>query len=104
MRTSEQLSFENRRVLDLVQASLGGITRNIRSISLSCEGHTVHIHFLLRRRDPVDTEEIEDMIFEFEALQDTVVDIEVHVTESEEQFGTGAAQVPGRAIFIRRSE
>ena len=53
----------------LKAALLGAITNNFRAIWLIAENESVTIEFVLEKSSSEDNEEIEDIIFEFEALQ-----------------------------------
>ena len=101
-RDPEELAAENAHVLNLVQAMIGLISPNMRAVSVELAGRGVRLHFLLAEEDGADREAIEDIIFEFEALQERFVNIEVTVAVSSEPPATGT--VPGRRVFGRRED
>ena len=60
---------ENAFVINLVHALLGAVTPNFRAVLLrpACDGAT--LTFLLDHESDADREEIEDIVFEFQALE-----------------------------------
>lgn len=101
-RDPKELAAENAHVLNLVQAMIGLISPNIRAVSIGLAGRGVRLHFLLAEEDGADREAIEDIIYEFEALHERFVDIEVTVAVSSEP--TATSTVPGRLVFGRRED
>lgn len=70
----------NDLALDLVQAAVGSITPNFRRIWLELkDGQRVRLGFLLEQDIASDKEEIEEIVFEFEALQERALDVELSV-------------------------
>lgn len=61
----------NARVLDLVQAMSGAVSPNFRMVILSRDADQWVVRFVLEREDAGDREEIEEIEFAFDALQDT---------------------------------
>jgi hypothetical protein len=100
IRDRAELERENSQVLNLVQAMIGSVTSNMRAVSLECWPGGVHLHFLLERADPSDYEEIDDIAFEFEALQTGLIDVEVSVKASSKRSAIG--KLPGRRVFGRK--
>lgn len=78
---NKELKKENEQVLNLIQAMLGSVTANMRAIGIDSRNGEVKTTFLLGGETPEDQEEIEDIVFEFEALQleNVPVDVEVVV-------------------------
>jgi hypothetical protein len=68
--------IENECVVDIVQASLGLINQDIKAIWFTIEGKLLNITFVVNNKDSEVMEDIEDIIFELEALQVGVTDIE----------------------------
>lgn len=94
------LKWENEQVLNLIQATLGSITNNMRVIALECHNEKhVLIYFLLEKDTPEDREEIEDIVFEFEALQDSFINDEIKIEVSSKFIGD--LYIPKRKIYIR---
>jgi hypothetical protein len=91
---------EDRQLLRLVHAMLGGISANFRGISLLCEGPNVRLFFLMERDEPRDREAIDDIVFEFEARQDGNVTVEVQAEASAEP--PAVLGLPGRRAYGRR--
>ncbi|WP_169979132.1 hypothetical protein, partial [Tautonia rosea] len=99
---SAELAFENARVLDLVQAMFGAISPNMRAISLECVDGGVLLRFLLAEESEVDREEIDDILFEFEALQERAIEIRSSVVVSSRP--EARVELPGRWVFGRKEE
>jgi hypothetical protein len=100
IRDRAELARENTQVLNLVHALIGGVMPNMRAVSLECWLDGVRLHFLLEREDASDREEIEDIAFEFEALQSRGIDLEVAIIVSAERSAIG--RMPGRRVFGRK--
>ena len=96
----EQLERENAQVLNLVQAMIGGITHNMRGVSLVCSTEGLHLYFLLANDDENDREEIDDIVFELQALQQGLIDIDATVIVSADDSAFGLLQ--GRRIYGRK--
>lgn len=96
----EQLDRENAQVLNLVQAMIGGITPNMRGVSLVCSSAGLHLYFLLEHDDENDREEIDDIVFELQALQQGLIDINATVIVSTDDSAFGLLQ--GRRIYGRK--
>lgn len=94
------LEAENQQVLFLLQALLGAISPNFRRISLVLDSsREVTVFFLLETRRADDLEEIQDIMFEFDALQiDSGVGINHEVLVLEEHDGC-IPTIPGRLVF-----
>ena len=77
-------SSAKRRVYELLRAMLCNISWNFRAVWLNETGPRAFILiFLLENEDSEDREAIEDIAFEFEAQQDTGIDLEVQVQLSQ---------------------
>jgi hypothetical protein len=68
--------LENECVVDIVQASLGLINQEIKAIWFTIEGNLLKLTFAVKSKSPEVLEDIEDIIFELEALQIGTTDIE----------------------------
>jgi hypothetical protein len=93
-------STENTQVINLVQAMLGSITNNFRAVFLECTDSDVALHFILEQEHSEDREEIEDIVFEFEALQQSGIDVEVDIAVDARPMPEIAP--PGRMVFLRK--
>jgi hypothetical protein len=95
------LDNENGQVLSLVQAMLGAISPNFRTVTIEVGAKTV-LHYLLERDDATDREEIEDIEFEFAALQTEPLEMDVSsvVVVSCEPYTS--VRLPGRMVYMRR--
>ena len=94
-------SAENTQVLNLVQAMVGSITPNLRRVTLEVGAPDfVKIRFVLEREDPVDREELEDIVFEFEALQEGNVEVDMDVIVDARPIHE--MDLPGRVVFGRK--
>ncbi len=91
---------ENQYVLGLVQALLGGVTPNLRAAAIECVGDEVRLVFLLRNESPEDREEIDDIVFEFEALQETVINLDIKVVVSNKPLET--LGLPRRKVYLQK--
>lgn len=100
IRDRVELERENAQVLNLVQAMIGGVTPNMRGISLECWPGGVRLHFLLELDREAEREEIEDIAFEFEALQSSGIDLEIVVIVSGDRSALGS--LPGRRVYGRK--
>jgi len=76
------LDQENSFVLALVQAMVGAISSNFRRVSLEPMSGGVRLQFVLGEDSEDDLEEISDIEFEFECLQDTAVMVDTSVIVS----------------------
>jgi ribosome maturation factor RimP len=81
------VSFEelNRQTVILVQAMLGAISSNFRMVSIRNENGVWILRFYLEREDTDDIEEMDDIEFEFSALQDDDLEVrkEVIITDKD---------------------
>jgi len=59
-----------------------------------------NLHFLLEKDNEEDREEIEDIEFEFLALQDRLVTVTTEIVVSNKPLTEN--QLPGRGVFLRR--
>lgn len=71
MNVAVELKVWNFQVLMLVQAMLGAVTPNFRMVVLSREGDVWVIRFYLERSLEDDADEIEDIICQYTAYQDS---------------------------------
>jgi hypothetical protein len=93
-----ELAAENAQVGMLVQAMLGLITPSMRLITLEMlASGTVKIHFLIEREDPRTQADLEDILFEFEALSELHIDVGILVdTRPRHEI-----KLPGRWVYAR---
>ena len=101
---SPSLLGTNGRIVNLTQAMLGSITPNFRAVSIELTPAAVNLYFLLERDSEADREEIEDIVFEYTALEvgfsDSREVIESVVVSAEE-----APMLPMRGFHVfRRKE
>lgn len=96
MATTEE---ENQQVLNLVQAMLGAISSNFRAVSIRCN-EIIELTFLLEKDIPQDREEIEDIEFEFLALQPRLRQTSTHIVATSDPVNQ--IQLPGRLVYLRR--
>jgi hypothetical protein len=99
LRADRQLQYENYQVVSALQALWGAVTPNMVAISLSCIGPEVHLHFYLRQVSSIETEMIQEVAQDLEALQFTSVPIHMHVNVL--AVPLLHKQVEGRLIFRR---
>jgi hypothetical protein len=92
---------ENTQVLNLVQAMVGAVSANLRRATLEVPARgAVRLRFVLERDDPADREEIEDIAFEFEALQTTAIELDVEVIVDARPIAE--LSLTGRVVFGRK--
>lgn len=94
------LAAENSQILNLVRALLGSVSDNFRAVSLSTTDDAVKLQFILCADDEEDREEIEDIVFEFEALQDHGIDVEVEIRI--EASPIAELKFLDRIVFLRK--
>lgn len=87
----DSLEHDNSLVLQAVQASLGLISCDVSGISISITTDRIVWHFALKRETEEVREDIEDMLFEFDALLAGSVALESRV-----YVGDPDARWPGR--------
>lgn len=68
MTKSKDLERENAIVLDAVQALLGLISTDVIAIAVGMERDRIELRFWVRRRTSELNEDIEDAVFELDAL------------------------------------
>src|SRR5689334_14328291 len=100
MRSTMINNEENTQVLNLVQAMLGSITPNFRYVFLKCTPAGVLLHFLLEHENSEDRKEIDEIVFEFEALQLQFIEVEVVV--SVDTRALDALNIPDRTVYGRK--
>ncbi|MGR3890395.1 hypothetical protein [Pseudomonas sp. 1152_12] len=71
MNAEAELKTWNFQVLMLVQAMLGAVTPNFRMVVLSCEDDVWLIRFYLEENIEDDIGEVEDIICQYTAYQDS---------------------------------
>jgi hypothetical protein len=92
---------ENLHVLRLVEAMIGSVTPNFRGVTLElATDGAVIIRFLLERESASDREEIDDIGFELDALQETSVHIRIEVLVDDRPFTE--LEHRGRPVYGRR--
>ncbi len=94
------LDNENSQALSLVQALLGAISPNMRAVALVTRDSRVTLRFLLAEDWEEDREEVEDIAFEFEALQPKPVAVQTEVLVDERPIA--ALGNLGRMVFLRK--
>jgi len=97
---NNNIDYQNRQVLYLIQALLGVISNNMKAISVEFSGQEVTIHFFLENENPHDREEINDFGAEYEALQERSVHYEIstHIVKNQKEY----LELPGRVIYLKR--
>ena len=93
------LDRENKQVLNLVQALLGAITPNYRAVFINVTEGDISIKFVLEKDSSEDKEEIRDIVFEFEALQEKSLKVGCEVLISTSVLENMYA---GRAVYMRK--
>lgn len=96
------LATWNNTALSLVQAMLGAVSPNFRMVYLGHSEGRWNLGFVLAEDDETDREEIEDIAFEFEALQDSAVEYDVTVRVASGPLDW--PDPPTRVLFKRRED
>lgn len=93
---------ENGVVLDVVQAALGLISREMRAISVCVESDRIILYVAVHERSAQVEEDVDDLVFELYALQDKLIDIEasVHVGKP----GTAWPGYLGRRVYLAKEQ
>lgn len=86
-------------MLSLVQAMLGAVSCNFRMVSISHDDTWV-FSFFLERESPEDREEIDDILCEVEALQESEIEYRVNVFVGEGYIPW--PKLPERVIYKRK--
>ncbi|MDG4787111.1 hypothetical protein O7626_14430 [Micromonospora sp. WMMD1102] len=76
---ASRLEYENEVVLDALQASLGLISEYVRAVSVQIHEDKITLHFAVHEQNAGVDEDIDEMIFELDALRDGSVRIEASV-------------------------
>jgi hypothetical protein len=96
------LDRENSLVLSLLHAMIGAITPNFRAVSLNCQADGVSICFVLEQDNPEDGGEIDNIVFEFSALEPCNLDLHVFVrVKSSPPY---ELNIPGRMVYARKED
>jgi hypothetical protein len=95
------LEEENRQILNLLQALLGAVLPTFRAVSITCR-ESILLTFLLSEDSQEAREEIEDIEFEFFALQTGPILVSTEVIIS--SISIADVRLPGRLVFLRREE
>jgi hypothetical protein len=95
-------AWENRVVLDVVQAALGLISCDMRAISVRAELDRIILYVAVRERSPQVEEDIDDLVFELHALQDKLIEIEVSVHVGEPD--TSWPGHFGRRVYVAKEQ
>jgi hypothetical protein len=103
--SATELESINGRVVNLVQAMLGSISANFRAVAIDLTQGAVKLHFLLERECDADREEIDDIVFEYEALElgfaDSRAVIASVVVSADD---APMLSMPGRRVFGRKEQ
>lgn len=94
------LKRENKFVLDVVQATLGLISRDMLAISIGVTQDQVMLYFVVRERNHQVDEDIEEIIFELRTLQSGPIEVNLSV-----HIGLPNADWPGisgRRVFVAK--
>ncbi len=79
---------------------VGAVSSNIRRVGIQRDNEGVRVQFILEQDSKEDREEIEDILFEFEALQSGPVEVEARVLIHAGELQ--AVELYPRAVYCRR--
>lgn len=99
-RDREAIDRENQQVLFLAQALLGNVTEDLRFVAIQVDGARVRVTFTVFRDGEDVIDDVDNVIFEFEALQidDTEVEFDVVV----DKRPLSDVKLDGRLVFARK--
>ena len=95
----ETLARENLQITQLVRAMLGSITTNMRAVAIAFYKDRLALIFVLEQDRLEDREEVDDIVFEFEALQSGYSKIEKIVYIDSRPFSE--ITIPGEYVYLR---
>lgn len=90
---------ENRCALDIVSASIGLISNDIRIIWFRIENDTLKISFAVNLQSPSVVEDVEEIIFELEALNSDEITSEFELIEHSHEMA-----IPEGARLVYRDK
>lgn len=88
------------QTLRLVQALRGAVSPNFRMVALAHENNRWRLIFVLEEQNLEDVDEIEDIGFEFTALQETTINYEIDLTVNKAALPWPDGSV--RVVYRRR--
>lgn len=98
---SWSIEEENTQVLNLIQAMIGAVSPNLRRVTLEVlKPLDIRIWFLLEQDLADDREEIDDIGFEFEALQESGIKLDIEIIVDNRPISH--LKIPGRTVFGRK--
>ena len=100
-----EIEFRNIQIVNLTQAMLGCISLNFRSVVINVNSDYTKVTFVLEKENKEDFEEIEDIIFEYEALQISNTIIKQHILITNEDISRVIPQIRdsnGIIVFQRK--
>lgn len=98
---SWNIEEENTQVLNLIQAMIGAVSPNLRRVTLEVfKPLDIRIWFLLEQDLADDREEIDDIGFEFEALQESGIKLDIEIIV--DNYPISHLEIPGRTVFGRK--
>ncbi|NMX73024.1 hypothetical protein HBO23_16355 [Pseudomonas sp. WS 5532] len=100
MNAVAKLKAWNFQVLMLVQAMLGAVTPNFRMVVLSCEVDVWVIRFYLEKNIEDDIAEIEDIICQYAAYQDSSLQCKSEILVGNENLPSFSEG--NRAVYRRK--
>lgn len=100
MAQKTNITFQQKQALIVQQALLGVISENVRLVTLNTEDLKVNVTCILENTNQDDTEELEDLVSEIEALQDSPTDVNVNVIIDKEPIYL--SKLKDLPIYMRR--
>jgi len=95
------LNGENAQVLMLVQPLIGRITCDILAVLLDFNKNVSNVYFVVKENSSQCREQIEDIIFEYESLQDGSTEVVSNILECDTKSYQSIASL-GRFVFQRK--
>lgn len=100
MRQESDIDYVNGQIVLLVEAMLCSITPNFRAVSIDCREESVALYFVLDEESHDSREDIDDIVFEYQALQEVIREIELIVVVDHRDLA--ALNIPGRFVYQRK--
>lgn len=101
---NNEISLEemNGKTIELGQALLGAVSPNFRMVTLEYDHGLWRFTFVLERDDPEDREEIKEVAYAFDALQETNINYKVEIEVTDEVILMPKPSWAKRVVFRRR--
>lgn len=100
MSQNSDIEYVNGQIVLLVEAMLCSITPTFRAVSIVCGEKSSALYFVLDEESQDCREDIDDIVFEYQALQEVIREIELFVIV--DRCDIAALNIPGRFVYQRK--